>query len=310
MSEGAYKLYRSEGLPQSMLRSFSCGAGRFGGAKIHLGHVDFAQTFAPADFGLAAQRITLTTQDGLRLVAYEVNVPKPRAVVIFLSGIHGPSVTAFFGHARMLADHGYASILLEMRAHGESEGDLIALGFHEHRDVRAVVDYIRAQPRYAGVPIVVFGLSMGGAVAIISAGLIPEIAGVISLSAPSGFDDVVLDVMRPSRLRAWLLRAYIRLWFFLKYGGASLRIAPRKQIRALGRRPALLIHSRDDPYVPLASFQRLVRCAPPHVETWVREGDQHMILSPEHFLNPAADAEYARRILDFLDRHFGAPQGK
>lgn len=310
MKKGIRDLSRQENLSARIPRIFVPRTSGFGEAKVYLGHVDFEQTFAASDFGLAAKRLILTTQDGLRLVAYEVSVPKPRAVVIFLSGIHGPSVTAFFGHARMLADHGYASLLLEMRAHGESEGDLIALGFHEHRDVRAAVDYIRAQPHYSGVPIVAFGLSMGGAVAIISAGLIPEIAGVISLSAPSGFDDVVLDVMRPSPVAAWLLRVYIRLWFFLKYGWVSLRIAPRKQIKALGQRPALLVHSKDDPTVPLASFQRLVRCAPPHVETWVREGDQHMILSPEHFLNPAADAEYAGRILGFLDRHFGARRGE
>ncbi len=70
----------------------------------------------------SALGLTLTTED--------------EAVVLFLSGLQEPSVTAFLGHARMLAERGYASLLLEVRAHGESEGDRIALSFHDHRDVR------------------------------------------------------------------------------------------------------------------------------------------------------------------------------
>ncbi len=118
---------------------FAAEASRRGEAKSsgRVGHVTFAQTFAAADHGLAAERVVLTLQDGLRLGAYEVRVFDPCAVVIFLSGLHHPSVTAFFGHARMLAESGYVSLLLEMRADGESEGDFMALGFHEHRDVRA-----------------------------------------------------------------------------------------------------------------------------------------------------------------------------
>ena len=91
--------------------------------------------------------LVLTTADGLNVVAYEVAVEQPNAAVIFLSGIHNPSVTAFFGHARMLLDQGYASILLEMRAHGESEGEVIALGFEEYRDAQAVVDYSKGNGR-------------------------------------------------------------------------------------------------------------------------------------------------------------------
>lgn len=66
-----------------------------------------------------------------------------------------------FGYARMFAEHGCASLLLEMRSHGESKRGFVVLGFREHRDVRAAVDCLRAQPRCANVPIVIFGLFVG-----------------------------------------------------------------------------------------------------------------------------------------------------
>lgn len=94
----------------------------------------------------SAAGLALTTED--------------EAVVLFLSGLHGPSVTAFLGHARMLAERGCAS-LLKVRAHGRSEGDRIALGFHGHHDVRGAVDHLRPQSRWSKVPLVAFGPSMG-----------------------------------------------------------------------------------------------------------------------------------------------------
>jgi len=267
-------------------------------------HVTFSQTWTGEEYDLAPTRLVLTTQDGLDVVAYEVYVENPQAVVIFLSGIHNPSVTAFFGHARMLLDEGYASILLEMRAHGESDGDVIALGFKEHRDTRAVVDYIRADSRYAETPIVVYGLSMGGAVAINSIGQIPDIDALISLSAYSAWDDLFLDNMGASGLLAAVQRPFVRLYSGIKYGWANRGINPKDEIQKLGNRPALLIHSRGDTQVPYANFERLVAQAPLHVETWVREGDLHFIVQEGLFLTPHEDTEYAERILGFLNGHF------
>jgi uncharacterized protein len=268
-------------------------------------HVTFAQVWTGQEYGLEPTRLELTTDDGLRVVAYEVQAEQPRAVVIFLSGIHNPSVTAFFGHARMLLDQGYASILLEMRAHGESEGDTIALGYKEHLDVRAVVDHIASDARYQDVPIIVYGVSMGGATAINATGMMPEINGLISLSAYSAWDEVFVDNMGVGEPLASLQRPFVRLYTTIKYGWANRHVTPRNQIQNLGDRPALLVHSRQDSQVPYASIQRLVAQAPPHVETWVREGDLHLIVREGNFLEPEQDTEYTERILGFLERHFG-----
>ena len=267
-------------------------------------HVTFSQTWTGEAFDLASTRLVLTTMDGLDIVAYEVHADTPKAVVIFLSGIHNPSVTAFFGHARMLWEAGYASILVEMRAHGESAGQVIALGFQEHLDTRAVVNYIRTNPRYPETPIVVYGLSMGGAVAINSIGQIPDIDALISMSAYSGWDDVFLENMGGPGFLAAAQRPFLRLYTTLKYGWSNRNINPRDEIQKLGSRPALLIHARGDSQVSFANFERLVACAPAHVETWVREGDGHFIVKEGLFLTPHEDTEYAERVIGFLDRHF------
>ncbi|MBN2345699.1 MAG: alpha/beta hydrolase [Candidatus Aminicenantes bacterium] len=271
-------------------------------------HVDFEQVWSAAEYGIAARAFSVTTRDGLRISAHEVAADDPKAVIVCLSGIHNPSVAAFFGHARLFRERGYASVLVEMRAHGASEGNLICLGYKEHLDVRAVVDWIGAQPTYRNVPIVACGLSMGGASAIIATGKIAAIDGLVSLSAYSSWQDVFVEGMsvQAPALLARIVKPFSILAASIRFGVNGWRLSPKKEIAKLGRRPALLMHSRGDSQVPFANLERLRQRAPAHVETFVREGDLHFLT--EHFTEPEKDAEYAQALLGFLERHF--PGGK
>lgn len=270
-------------------------------------HVIFDRMFEAEEFGLTSHKHILTTTDGLNIEVYEVNEENPKAVIIFLSGIHNPSVTAFYGHSKMLKEHGYASILLEMRAHGESEGDLISLGYKEHLDVQAVVDYIGTEEKYVNTSIVVYGLSMGGATAINSIGQIPEISGVISLSAYSSWEDVFFDnmvEMGAPKIWARIQKPFVKLYSTFKFGLDNYKMYPKYQIKNLGDRPAFIIHSDKDSQIPLVSFQRILENAPSHVETWIREGDLHFILTEDNFIKPYVDTEYSNKILKFLEENF------
>ncbi|MDZ4179266.1 MAG: alpha/beta hydrolase, partial [Coriobacteriia bacterium] len=101
-------------------------------------------------------------------------------------------------------------------------------------------------------------------------------------------------------------RAFVRLYISAKYGFENRNIVPKKEIRHLGDRPALIVHSTGDSQIPYANFERLVEHASANIETWVREGDHHFIVADEqHLLNPRQDEEYAGRIMGFLERHFG-----
>ncbi len=269
------------------------------------GPIAFATTYAAEDVDLAPERVTLVTNDGLELAAHWVHVREPAAVVIFVSGTHGPSVTAFFGHAAMLAEEGYASLLVELRARGESQGERIGLAYEEVQDLRAGVAHVQTRLEYVGVPIVAYGLSLGGATAINAAGVTPAIDGVVSLSAFSSWSEVFVDSMGLPEPFATVQRAFVELYLGFTYGFDRRDLVPRRQIERLGSRPALLIHSRSDSQVPFASFERLVERAPAHVETWVRDGDAHLVVTDGSFLRPWEDGEYADVVLGFLGRHFG-----
>lgn len=271
------------------------------------GHFD-VQFFDPQPYGVAAERLQLTTEDGLNLAAWATGIPDANGTVILLSGIQSPSVTAFWGYAKLLNDNGYNALLVEMRAHGESEGDAVCLGMKEWLDVKAAVQYIDGSEALRNAPIVVWGTSMGGATAINAAGEIPEIDGVIACSAYSSYADAFCDTMLGLGLPAWLVaaeRPFVDLYLGLTYGFGNLKIAPVREIGKLNGRPALLMHSTQDSQVDYTSFERLVKAAP-NVETFVRAGDHHFICYEAFQDDPAADAEFSAAVLGFLDEYWGA----
>jgi predicted acyl esterase len=268
-------------------------------------HVDFKEVYRAEDFGIEADHFFVTTDDGLKISAYDVKADNPAAVIVCLSGIHNPSATAYLGHAKLFREHGFATIFFDMRAHGESEGDVVCLGYKEYLDTKAIVKYIKAKPQYRDVPIVVMGLSLGASTAIISAGEIPEIDGLISLSAFSSWEDIFYDKMTTytTRFFARLEKPFVIFSTTVKYKVNSSMITPVNEIKKLGTRPALLMHSKEDTQVPYVNFERIIEQAPAQVETFTREGDLHSIILGR-FTEPEKDAEYSSVLIGFLERNF------
>ena len=269
-------------------------------------HVDFKKIWSPEEFDLKSEHFFVKTDDKLNISVYEVEVKRPKAVVICLPGMFTPSATIYYGHARFFKRHGYATVMLDMRGHGESDGDHICLGYREWMDVKAVVNHIKKKPIYENVPVVVMGLSMGAVTAINSMAEIPEIDGLISLSAYSAYEDIFHDNMlkKAPRLLTDIVKPFVVMATALKYKINTFRIRPTRAIKKLGNRPALLMHTKEDSEAGFINFERLMKHAPEHVETFVRKGNYHMIIKLNIFTEPEGDAVYANKIMNFLDSHF------
>jgi len=260
------------------------------------------EAYNPSEFGVESSIVNLKSADGLSIVAYEVDVDTPRGVIICLAGIHSKTVTNWYGHARLFADNGYASILLDLRSHGQSEGESIYAGTREWMDVDAVVSYIKSNSKYTGVPIVVMGLSMGAATALVSIGRNSNIDGVIALSAFSSWE-YNFNRNVEQKVPMWvakMLEPFVSVVTYMRFG-RMMKISPINQIANIGSRPALLIHSIGDRLVPFANFEQLTTVAP-QVQTWVVEGDNHCII--DDFLRPQTDSLYCDKIIKFLTTNF------
>jgi len=267
--------------------------------------VSYDDVYSSTMWGLPeATELSLKTSDGLNIRVYEERPDSVRGVVICLSGIEKPSVTAFYGHALAFYNKGIATLLPDVRGHGESDGDKICLAYEEPKDVRAVLDYIKTVPEYKDKPVIVLGLSMGGAIAVRSIGLYDDIDALISLSAYSSIEDFFVDQISsavPSILAKPMV-PFIRLTARLKYKIDPKENSPLHDIRNLNGRPTLMYHSSEDSNVPFESFLRLSEAAAQatsNLTTVIINGDEHMIC--QDYGVPQNDSTYFRPLMNFID---------
>ena len=132
---------------------------------------------SPADFGLDYRDVTLTGSDGVPLRGWYIP-SQNGAVVMLLHGYIGHRGTVL-AQAAALARHGYGVLLYDLRAHGESGGDLVTFGWQDVNDVTTAVHFLQDQADVDETRIGIFGFSLGGQIAIRAAAQMDEIEAVV-----------------------------------------------------------------------------------------------------------------------------------
>lgn len=272
-------------------------------------HIDYTSIKEPSQYGITAIEHDVTTEDNYRIHIYEVETEQPKAVVLYLSGIQQPSVTYFYSHSQMLKENGYASILIDVRGHGKSEGNRIDFGIEEVKDVQAVVDFVKEQDIYRDVPIVVHGVSMGGAIAVTSASLIPEIDGLIAMSAFASWADVCkmeLGHMGYNSTIQEIAAPFIHINGFWRYGFDYFNNRPKEAIKQIGDKPTFIMHAYGDTTVPIENMYKIKENHNgKNLHIWVRPSSAHLVVEGNKIADPFSDTEYCTNVLSFLEKYFG-----
>jgi alpha/beta superfamily hydrolase len=262
-------------------------------------------TYTASDFNLNENILSLETEDNIKIWASEITVKNPNAIVIFLTGIEQPSITQFYPHAKLLRNNGYASILLEVRGHGKSGGNKICLGYDEILDVKATIDYKKSKNEYKNIPIVIQGVSMGGAVAINAFGQYKEINALIAMSAYTTFEDVVIDNLEYYKVPKFLCTIEKPLFKLALDANFSVdkvnNMNPITQIQNSNNRSILLIASSGDTSVPVDNTKKLYSVSK-NADLWIRDSWEHFIVKDCILVNVADDKEYCNKILGFLKK--------
>jgi uncharacterized protein len=114
---------------------------------------------------------------GARLNALHLRLPQPRGVVFFLHG-NGGSLDNWFVNLDFYRQAGMDLFMVDYRGYGKSSGRITSEA-QLHDDVRAA--WRSVAPRYAGLPRVFFGRSLGtGLAAALAAKEAPELTVLVS----------------------------------------------------------------------------------------------------------------------------------
>jgi fermentation-respiration switch protein FrsA (DUF1100 family) len=258
---------------------------RDGASKlIHPPRSHHAKDDTPLRLGIQYQEITLTTRDGLKLAAW-YTPPQNGVVVLVAHGYAGKRSTEM--HA-LFARHGYGVLAWDMRAHGESEGELCTVGYAEAEDVETALDFALSRPGVRHVA--AWGESMGGVATILAGARRPEIEALVVDSAFTTLEDeLTVRVPMP------LLRPLIRFFAEQEVGGSIQAVRPVDQIGRLSPRPVFIIQGLADRSIPLDSGQRLYEAAGEPRFLWEEEGISHVDMYT------AQPGEYEARVIAFLE---------
>jgi pimeloyl-ACP methyl ester carboxylesterase len=132
---------------------------------------------APAVAWGRLEGLRLTTRDGQTIGAWFAPGSEDRPAVVLLHG-NGCCRGSLLRQAELLAAERYPVLMLTLRAHGDSTGDVNDFGYSARYDVMAAVDWL--QERRPGRPVVLFGNSLGAAAAAFAAAELQErVAGCI-----------------------------------------------------------------------------------------------------------------------------------
>lgn len=121
----------------------------------------------PKDFGLTVESLNIEVASNLHLNGYWTHskTDTVKGIIIFAHGIGGCK-ESYIGVARKLTHKGIESILVDSRAHGESEGEFCTYGFYERADISKIIDFI--QLKRPDTPVGIWGSSMGGAIGLLA----------------------------------------------------------------------------------------------------------------------------------------------
>jgi uncharacterized protein len=207
----------------------------------------------PGALGIDASDVWLVAEDGVRLHAYWLESPGATRALLYLHGNAG-NASQRLPIANALRELGTHVLLLDYRGYGQSEGRPDEKGVQA--DARAALAHLTGAQRTPAERVVLFGSSLGGAIAVELACGQP-LGGVILESTFSSLSDVargVVPVLGP----------------LLAYGQFDSR-ARIGQVRA----PLQFFHGDRDEIVPLVLGRALFDAAPQPKQFEVLYGAGH-----------------------------------
>lgn len=245
---------------------------------------------APGDMPVEA--VSTPSDSGATLKGWVIN-PAGRAAVVLLHGIRA-SRFHMIPRARLLAKAGYAVVMFDLQAHGESGGKHITFGFLERKDAIAAVQF--ARHRFPGKSVGVIGVSLGGASALLAGNELGADALVLEAVFPT-IEEAVKDRIELvcGHYMRWLHPALMcQLKPRAGCGAADLR--PIENVGTL-RAPKLFMGGTRDRHTKIEETRELFRRACEPKELWEVEGARH------EDLLAFAPADYERYALGFLGKH-------
>jgi fermentation-respiration switch protein FrsA (DUF1100 family) len=250
---------------------------------------------SPAEYGLAFEEIRFPSRDGLLLGGWWIPAKDSARTVVFLHG-HGGSMDPDVQYTPAMHAAGFNVLMFDFRAHGRSQGDLVSDGYLERQDVLGALDWLAARGHES---VGLLGFSMGGAVAMLTAPIAPQVRSIVSDGGIARITSALVGRLVESHVPRWAARPVAWLAVLFTSWRLGVNLFAYESIRWVGKvapRPVFFIHGGRDPYLAPGEFEALVAAAGEPKQVW------RVAEAPHREVDLTAPEEYRRRIVSFFEQ--------
>ena len=249
----------------------------------------------PNEIGINYEEVSFRTQDNIQINGWYI--PSINGATIL--GVHGlnGNRTHTMPYMQILVEHGYGMLLIDLRAHGESGGEVFAAAWDSDQDVLAGLEYLKGRLDIDMERIGALGLSAGAHAVLYAAAKTEDIKALYLDGTGIGRTEDVLDPLLPE-LRPLFFGIPMNHFHhvMIEILSGVPPAPPLKEIAPLiNPRPVLFVAAGSDAF-EIAMASRYSDLAGTNAQYWIIPDIQHLggiCKYPD---------EYADRMIDFFDR--------
>ncbi|MGN0584839.1 MAG: alpha/beta hydrolase [Ruminococcus sp.] len=247
------------------------------------------------------EHITINAGDGIKLSGHYLACKNPgKRIVICLHGYTSNGLGNFCAMAKYYLDMDFDMLIVDLRAHGESEGNYVGFGILDRFDCMKWINY--TVDRFGSdVQILLYGVSMGATTALMTLGfndLPKEVKGAVSDCAFTSPYEVFAHILK----RDYHLPPFpvMNICDSLTQKKAGYRFKDYSTVTALKStdRPVLLIHGKNDLFVPVWMTEKNYEVCNSPVEKLLIDNAGH---GASYYENKAV---YEEALTAFIETYF------
>jgi hypothetical protein len=216
--------------------------------------------------------VWITSHDGLKLHGTYFKGDEGKKAVICFHGYTSEGLNDYGSLSNYYLKHGFRMLLVDLRAHGKSEGEHIGFGNMDRLDGARWVDWM-VEKAGSDVQILLHGNSMGSATVCMMSGLElpPQVKGIISDCAFTSMKDVFTHVLHSMYHIPAFPMLQLADWANKKKVGYGLDdLSSAREVKK-AKVPFLFIHGEDDVFVPCWMTEEIYKnCASPKTKLIVK----------------------------------------
>lgn len=238
------------------------------------------------------EEVSITSFDGLKLYGKFYEYEKGAPMEIMFHGYRGCAERDLAGGVQRCFSLKRSALIVEQRASGKSEGNVISFGVNEHRDALLWTDF--AIKHYGeDIKIILTGISMGAATVLMTADkdLPKNVIGILADCGYTSAKDIMKIVIKQMKLPPTLAYPFVKLGARI-YGHFNIEEdSPIKSVKN-AKVPIIYFHGESDDFVPCYMSEQNFAATASRKEIVKIPGAGHGLSFPveqENYLTHAGD---------------------